>query len=41
MLSCARWGTPERTLNLCSRHVRAGDPPLDPDELLAVAATVQ
>lgn len=40
MLSCARWGTPDRTLNLCSRDDRAGDPPLDPDELLAVAETV-
>lgn len=40
MLSCARWGPPERTLNLCSRDDMAGDPPLDPDELLAVARTV-
>lgn len=40
MLSCARWGPPDRTLNLCSRDDMAGDPPLDPDELLAVAQTV-
>lgn len=40
MLSCARWGPPDRTLNLCSRDDMAGDPPLDPDELLAVAHTV-
>ena len=41
MLSCARWGAPDRTLNLCSRDDMAGDPPLDPDELLAVARTVR
>lgn len=40
MLSCARWGPPDRTLNLCSRDDMAGDPPLGPDELLAVAQTV-
>lgn len=40
MLSCARWGPADRTLNLCSRDDRAGDPPLDPDQLLALADTV-
>jgi hypothetical protein len=40
MLSCARWGPPNRTLNLCSRDDMAGDPPLNPDQLLAVAETV-
>jgi hypothetical protein len=41
MLSCARWGSASRTLNLCSRDAGAADPPLEPEELLAVAATVR
>jgi hypothetical protein len=40
MLSCARWGPPDLTLNLCSRDDMAGDPPLNPDELLGVASSV-
>lgn len=40
MLSCARWGEPDSTLNLCSRDDMAGDPPLGPNQLLAVASTV-
>lgn len=40
MLSCARWGEPERTFNLCSRDNMAGDPPLGPEQLLAIARTV-
>lgn len=40
MLSCARWGEPDRTLNLCSRDDMAGDPPLGPEQLLALASTV-
>ena len=40
MLSCARWGPPDLTLNLCSRDAGAGDPPLGPQELLDVGATV-
>jgi hypothetical protein len=40
MLSCVRWGESDRTLNLCSRDAMAGDPPLGPDELLEVGASV-
>lgn len=40
MLSCARWGPADQTLNLCSRDAGAGDPPLEPDELLSLGSTV-
>lgn len=41
MLSCVQWGPADRTLNLCSRDAQAGDPPLGPDQLLAVGASVR